>query len=128
MLYEAVGGLLAGAGLGTLGVDILATLPDRPDDCIAIREYPGAPPIHHKTAHAPVLERPRFQVVASQRLRHGPCAGTQRLQRPHGLHGHPAGRLLRHPCLAEPVPAGARRERQELVDGELRGVEGVIEM
>lgn len=64
MLYEAVGGLLAGAGLGTLGVDILATLPDRPDDCIAIREYPGAPPIHHKTAHAPVLERPRFQVVA----------------------------------------------------------------
>lgn len=64
MLFEAVGGLLASAGLGIVGQSILATLPDRPDECIAIREYPGAPPIHHKTARAPALERPRFQVVA----------------------------------------------------------------
>ncbi len=63
MLYESVGGLLAQAGLGTLGTNILATLPNRPDEAIAIREYAGPPPIHHKTAQEPALRRPRFQVV-----------------------------------------------------------------
>ncbi len=64
MLYEAVAGLLAGAGLGVVNQSILVALPDRPDEVIAVREYPGSPPIHVKGSQKPALERPRVQVVA----------------------------------------------------------------
>ena len=64
MLYEAVGSLLQQAGLGVLRTNILATLADRPDEAIAVREYPGGPPLHVKGAQAPALRRPRFQVVS----------------------------------------------------------------
>ena len=64
MLYEAVAGLLQQAGLGVVKQSILVALPNSPDEVIAVREYPGSPPIHHKTAQEPALKRPRFQVIA----------------------------------------------------------------
>ena len=108
MLYEAVGGLLQQAGLGVVGQSILVTLPDRPDEVIAVREYAGAPPVHHKTAREPALRRPRFQVVSRSNV-----YGTART-RAHrayavlsGFTGTIDGVYYSIRALQEPFPLGA---------------------
>lgn len=59
-----LGSFLQTRGVGTVGSDLfLGTLPDVPDACGALREYPGPPPELGFGALGLVFETPAVQVV-----------------------------------------------------------------
>jgi hypothetical protein len=61
-ILEAVGNYIASSGTGTLGTNLfLARMPDQPNVCIAVYEYPGEAPVETMATGAQV-DRPRFQV------------------------------------------------------------------
>lgn len=64
-VLESVGDRLDAREFAELGVDLfLSRMPDKPDDCIALFEYDGGPPMQTLGAAAIALDRVRIQVMA----------------------------------------------------------------
>lgn len=78
MLLDEVSTYLEASGMGTRGTDLFASLPSKPDDVVAVREYAGSASRYVKQLRAPVEERPRFQVVARSK---DPFAARERAER-----------------------------------------------
>ena len=65
VLLDAIASHLQTHGVGTVGVDLFKSLmPDTPDLCVAVHEYPGQPPAIGMGGGHIQFEMPRFQVVA----------------------------------------------------------------
>lgn len=63
-VLESIGARIASAGLGTLGVDtFLSRMPDQPDNCVAVFEYDGGPPMQTLGPVGIALDRVRIQVM-----------------------------------------------------------------
>lgn len=65
MLLDELGLYLQAQGVGTLGTDLFTgTLPDAPDNAVAIYEYGGVSPVSTLGPGQAKFERPRIQVLA----------------------------------------------------------------
>lgn len=63
-VLESMGHRVQTAGLGTLGVDtFLSRMPDKPDECLALFEYDGGPPVQTLGATGIALDKVRIQVM-----------------------------------------------------------------
>ena len=65
MLLDEIGTFLQTNSIGTLGTDLFeGFMPDTPDACVAILEYPGSPGEYtFGGATGAILEKPRIQVM-----------------------------------------------------------------
>ena len=64
-VLESVGSRVQESGFGQLGVDLfLSRMPDKPDECIALYEYDGGPPMQTLGPIGIALDRVRIQVMA----------------------------------------------------------------
>lgn len=65
MLLDEIGTYLQTNGIGTLGTDLFTgTLPDVPDNAVALYEYGGVAPVSTLGPGQAKFERPRIQVLA----------------------------------------------------------------
>lgn len=65
MILDELGAYLQTQGVGTLGTDLFTgTLPDVPDNAVALYEYGGVSPVSTLGATNMKFERPRIQVLA----------------------------------------------------------------
>ena len=63
-MLEALADRLQSASVTNTGVNLfIGLLPDKPDVCVALYEYAGAPPLEVMRDNAATLERPSVQVL-----------------------------------------------------------------
>ena len=63
-MLEALADRLQSASVADTGVNLfIGLLPDKPDVCVALYEYAGAPPLEVMRDNAATLERPSVQVL-----------------------------------------------------------------
>ena len=63
-VLESMGERLDQRGFASLGVDLfLSRMPDKPDNCMALFEYDGGPPMQTLGPNAIALDRVRLQVM-----------------------------------------------------------------
>ena len=63
-MLEALADRLQSASVANTGVNLfIGLLPDKPDVCVALYEYAGAPPLEVMRDNAATLERPSVQVL-----------------------------------------------------------------
>jgi hypothetical protein len=64
-ILESVGDYLVTNSLGTLGTDLfLGTLPDSPDECVAVYENAGTSPAFTMGTGGIVIDYPMLQIIA----------------------------------------------------------------
>lgn len=64
-LLPEIGTHLQTGGIGTLGTNLfLGMMPDTPDACVAVYEYPGGQGEYVLGTSMTQIERPKFQVMA----------------------------------------------------------------
>lgn len=62
---QEIGTYLQAQGVGTLGTNLFTGLmPDTPDACVALLEYPGGAGIYTFGSGGTIIENPRIQVIA----------------------------------------------------------------
>jgi hypothetical protein len=77
MMLEALADQLQTDGVATVATNLfIGLMPDSPDDCIAIYEYAGSPPIEVLTDNDATLERPSVQVITRAGRNDYPTART----------------------------------------------------
>jgi hypothetical protein len=63
-MLEALADRLQSASVANTGVNLfIGLMPDKPDVCVALYEYAGAPPLEVMQDNAATLERPSVQVI-----------------------------------------------------------------
>jgi hypothetical protein len=63
-MLEALADRLQSASVANTGVNLfIGLMPDKPDVCVALYEYAGAPPLEVMRDDAATLERPSVQVI-----------------------------------------------------------------
>lgn len=63
-MLEALADRLQSASVANTGVNLfIGLMPDKPDVCVALYEYAGAPPLEVMRDNAATLERPSVQVI-----------------------------------------------------------------
>jgi hypothetical protein len=66
-MLEDMAGYLVAEGLGTLGTDLfLGQMPDSPDACTVLYQYPGRPPAFTHGDPQPETRYPRVQVLCRE--------------------------------------------------------------
>lgn len=64
-ILESIGDYLVTNSLGTLGTNLfLGTLPETPDECVAVYENAGSPPAFTMGTGGIVIDYPMIQVIA----------------------------------------------------------------
>lgn len=72
ILLSDLGVRCASAGAGVVGESIYyGTLPDTPDECVALVEYAGGEPTYTQESDLPSTESPRVQVTVRSRTHEG---------------------------------------------------------
>ena len=76
-MLEALADKLQSASVGTVATDLfIGLMPSSPDDCIAIYEYAGSPPLEVLVDNDATLERPSVQVITRAGRNDYPTART----------------------------------------------------
>ena len=77
MILEALADKLTTASVATVGTNLfIGLMPDKPDVCVALYEYAGAPPLEVLRDNAASLERPSVQVMVRASRNDYPTAQT----------------------------------------------------
>lgn len=78
MIVDEVATYLEDQGLGDLGTDLFRwSMPDAPDECVAVYEYAGEQPVRVHDIAAIAQEQPRVQIVVRSATA---SAGRQRAE------------------------------------------------
>jgi hypothetical protein len=78
VILDEVAEFLADQNLAVPGTDLFRwSMPDQPDDCIALYEYGGDPPMRTHDAPSIAYEQPRVQIVVRGATA---SAGRQRIE------------------------------------------------
>lgn len=65
MTIDEILAVIGAGGFGTSGSTLFGgALPPTPDACVAVKEYPGGPPIYFFGEAKPGIEQPRIQILA----------------------------------------------------------------
>ena len=76
-MLEALADKLQSASVATVATDLfIGLMPSSPDDCIAIYEYAGSPPLEVLVDNDATLERPSVQVITRAGRNDYPTART----------------------------------------------------
>jgi len=76
-MLEALADKLQSASVATVATDLfIGLMPSSPDDCIAIYEYAGSPPLEVLVDNDATLERPSVQVITRAARNDYPTART----------------------------------------------------